>query len=93
MGLRIEILSTKIGLNFEIIPKMLIFLILLIEITHQKNYYEFTTAIQQTNETYMSYMPLIQNCNYSASTSNISNWSITTEVATPQNLFDYYHNA
>lgn len=83
--------------NFEvhiwIILKILIELTLNVEtLAEQNNTYSFLSGIQHTNETFMTYIPFIQNCNYSTSP-NVSPGLITTQLQTPQTLFDYYKNA
>lgn len=89
----VDYYAFKISANFcyKLTHYMLIFALLCVMTFSQSNNYNILTGMQQTNETFMAYIPYLQQCNYTSP--YISPGYITTLQTTPENLFTYYKNA
>jgi len=79
--MKIDEFEIHIKKTFDIYLKLFIVLLTINLSYQQSNNYDFLTAMQQTDETFMAYLPFIQNCNYT-NNNNISPGSISFETAT-----------
>jgi hypothetical protein len=74
--MKIDEFRIHIKNTFDICLKLFIILLSINLSYQQSNNYDFLTAMQQTDETFMAYLPFIQNCNYT-NNNNISSGSIS----------------
>lgn len=77
-----DVFCLRIVNEFQVWIKLLLVLMSILKTHQSNNTYSFLTAMQQTNETFMAYLPFLENCNY-ATNPNISQGSILVQTSTP----------